>query len=290
MSKLFNTDFSSGKDVCVWFQNCRLLVARCNFGNIAFDIAVMYAPQKGRSQEEVQLWWDEVEQILQKRDCNVPLFCLGDFNCRLGSTPGPTIGDHACDVEDEGGARFRCFCETHDLIVPSTFSHWHHGVSDTYMGPNGASSRIDFIAISQSCQDGVVKSCVDEEMDIMNGDRDHRPLVLVIGIQRGQDRGQRMARRQFYSRKLAKDTLTKQPCNFLSHLPAQDWPLDVNAHWCNLRQFMQQKAAKWFPVEKRKQRQLYFSETAWSLVCQRKDLRQHLRELQRQIRMGIMSQ
>ena len=238
-------------------------MARCNFGNIAFDIAVMYAPQKGRSQEEVQLWWDEVEQILQKRDCNVPLFCLGDFNCRLGSTPGPTIGDHACDVEDEGGARFRCFCETRDLIVPCTFSHWHHGVSDTYMGPNGASSRIDFIAISQSCQDGVVKSCVDEEMDIMNGDRDHRPLVLVIGIQRGQDRGQRMVRRQFYSRKLAKDTLTKQPCNFLSHLPAQDWPLDVNAHWCNLRQFMQQKAAKWFPVEKRKQRQLYFSETTW---------------------------
>ena len=290
LGKLFKTDFQSTKDVCVWHQNSRMILARCNFGNMAMDIGVLYAPQRGRPLEEIQKWWDDLELALRQRDRNVPFFCLGDFNCRIGSTPSDVAGSHASEIEDEGGARFRHLCEMHDLIIPSTFSDWHKGVTTTYTGPNGATSRIDYIAISQACQQGIEMSFVDQEIDIMNGERDHRPLVLKLTLQRHPGQSQRMTRMSLYNRKRARKEMASREHSLLSHLPAQDWLLDVNAHWGNLRQHMQIEVTRKFPNEKRKQRQLYISEKTWALVCQRKDLRQQHRELLRHIRHGILSQ
>jgi hypothetical protein len=162
-------------------------------------------------------------------------------------------------VEDEGGARFRQLCEKHDLLVPATFSQWHQGPTGTYTGPKGARSRIDYIAVSQSCQEGIERSYVDQEIDILNGERDHRPLLTEIGIKRSQSRVGRMVRQDIYSRRCARSAKMCEPHNFISNLPLQDWSLDVNAHWSNLRHFMQNEAAWWFPDEKRMQKQFYFT-------------------------------
>ena len=228
LGKLFHTDFNGTKDACVWHQNSRMLipVARCNFGSIAMDIAVLYAPPRGRGHEELQQWWNEPEHVLQQRDRNIlrniPFFCLGDFNCKVGNTPSQTIGDHASDVEDEGGARFRQLCEKHDLLVPATFSQRHQGPTGTYTGPKGARSRIDYIAVSQSCQEGIERSYVDQEIDILNGERDHRPLLTEIGIKRSQSRVGRMVRQDIYSRRCARSAKMCEPHNFISNLPLQD--------------------------------------------------------------------
>jgi exonuclease III len=73
LGKRIHTDFNGTKDACVWHQNSRMLipVARCNFGSIAMDIAVLYAPPRGRGHEELQQWWNEPEHVLQQRDRNI---------------------------------------------------------------------------------------------------------------------------------------------------------------------------------------------------------------------------
>ena len=64
-----------------------------------------------------------------------------------------------------------------------------------------------------------------------------------------------------------------EPGGFLDDVLPQQWSLDVNQHWTVLRQHMQVKAGKYFPKQKRKQRQLYFQPNTWQLLCDRRDLR-----------------
>ena len=284
----FQADFNPRQDLCVWYHNKRIIAARCNFGQVVFDIMVLYAPQKGRPQQEILDWWDELEDVVAKRDRNVNLICLGDLNCKVGSISTCGIGEHAGDLEDEGGERFRAFCDGQNLIVPSTFAHWHHGVTNTFVSAHNTQSRLDYIAISAACQTGVVESYVDVDMDMMNGDRDHRPLVMMLAIQCCQKQAGWMKKCNSYDRNAARARAVKQQGTMLDSFPEQEWSADVNLHWSNLRQHMQEKAVKWFPCPKRKPRQLYFSDRTWNLLCDRKDLRKQHREIQRQLKRHVL--
>ena len=52
--------------------------------------------------------------VPEKRD--IPLFILGDLNCRVGSVVDGCIGPHAGDLEDEAGEWLRNMCGELDLI------------------------------------------------------------------------------------------------------------------------------------------------------------------------------
>lgn len=66
-----------------------------------------------------------------------------------------------------------------------------------------------------------------------------------------------------------------------ANIPEVPWEMEVNDHWKLLRETVSSQCAAWFPKEKRQQRQRYMSETAWGLVCQRKDLRIEIHRAQR---------
>lgn len=288
LAQTFRADFNPSTDLCVWYQNKRILAARCNFGRAIFDIMVLYAPQSGRPSHEIQEWWDELHKIAATRDGNVNLICLGDLNCKIGSIVTDGIGDHAGEMEDEGGERFREFCIEQKLVVPSTFAHWHNGVTSTFVSTHNTQSRLDYIAISAACQEGIVESHVDVDMDMMNGDRDHHPLVTTLAIQCVHAHEGKLKKCNIYDRQAARAMKTKQQVSLLDSFPMQKWSADVNLHWSNLRHHLQEQAAKYFPCPKRKQRQLYFSEFTWNLLCDRKELRKQHRELQRQIKRHLL--
>ena len=288
IAQTFHADFNPSKDFCVWFQDKRIIAVRCNFGQAIFDILVLYAPQSGRPSQEIHMWWDELERVVATRDRNVNLICMGDFNCKIGSIVTEGVGDHAGEMEDEGGERFREFCEKQNLVVPSTFAHWHQGVTHTFVSAHNTCSRLDYIAISAACQEGIVESHVDEDMDMMNGDRDHRPLVTTMALRCVQGQIGRMKKCNLYDRLAARVSKKQQQLSLFDSFPMQEWSADVNLHWSHLRQHMQEQAVQSFPCPKRKQRQLYFSEVTWNMLCDRKELRKQHRELQRQIQRHLL--
>ena len=85
LSRLFEANFIAAKDACVWFHDSRILCVRCSFGTVSIDFVVLYAPQRGRPKTEINQWWNDVTSVLAGRDRNIPLICLGDLNCSIGS-------------------------------------------------------------------------------------------------------------------------------------------------------------------------------------------------------------
>ena len=285
---LFKGDFNAEKDLCVWFSNSRTLAVRCSMGTINFDVMVLYAPQRGRPSQEIIQWWRETAEVFRMRKRDIPVFALGDFNCRIGSVTDGAIGPYACDLEDEAGAQLRQLCNEFDLMIPATFGQFHEGPTSTFTAGNGATSRIDFILVSGSCQHDVVRSFVDTEIDVMNGDRDHRPLILTLMLQWKPNDELGFCRLPLYDRDTARNAMDSHgPC-MLEAVPFQEWNMDVNHHWTTLRQHMRQEAARLFPKQKRKQRQHYFQPKTWQILCDRRDLRMQHRALQRAIQRKTM--
>ena len=288
LGHMLGVDYSTDKDICTWHADKRALAVRCSIGSLAFDVMVLYAPQRGRGQVEIAEWWDHINSIMQKRDANIPVFCLGDFNASLGSVCCEECGDHAWDVEDDSGEKLREFAMKWDLLIPSTFGQYHEGSSATFVSPLGHESRIDFILVSKGSQSGIRRTYVDSGMDILNGDRDHRPVIMEIDLKWQPKSDPRFVRLQFYDREAARTWSKGGGEQLLESLHEQPWSSDVNAHWAQIRQHLQSGAAKYFPRQKRKPRQLYFSRHTWQLLCDRKDLRQQHREVNRAIQKHMM--
>ena len=289
LANMLGIEIDASKDLCVWHANARVLAVRCSLGAVAFDVLVLYATQQGRGAEEVSRWWDDLNTVMMKRDSNVPVICLGDFNARVGSIISEGCDDHAYDVEDEAGNRLRQFVDRWSLMIPSTFAKFHEGPSDTFHSPMGHGSRIDFILISKESQEGIVRSFVDRNIDVLNGDCDHRPLVLEVGMRWVPAGDRKFLRRHFYDRETAKEWCKTGDIQLMDMIPEQPWSQDVNAHWTNIRQYLQEGASRFFPKKKRKPRQLYFSEKTWNLLCDRKDLRQQHRAIQREINTHMLN-
>eukprot|EP00435_Cladocopium_sp_Y103_P072507 s255_g40.t1 len=205
LAEIFETEFHPEKDATVWQANDRILATRLQLGKLALEVVVAYAPQRGRPGAEIEAWWDQFHSTLQQRDQKALLFILGDMNCQLGSVEGNATGSHCYDMEDEPGRRFRELCEELHLVIPSTFAQFHVGPSSTYIGTRGHESRIDFIAIPDECQQGVIRSHVNHELDWMNGDRDHAPLCLDLALCVGsQKEMKRFTKKNLYDRQSAR--------------------------------------------------------------------------------------
>ena len=193
-------------------------------------------------------------------------------------------------MEDEGGEFLREICREQKLMIPSTFDCWHEGQTHTFTSANGGRSRIDYILMPQELGASVVRSFVHQDFDLMNGDRDHFPLCLECDIKVGEkDVVRRFNRSPLYHRAEAmKKHQNAAMQDILVNCPSVDWSVDVNDHWNWVRHHLQQKIKNIFPCQKRQQRQLYFSNEAWNVLCSRKEIRKQYRALQREKRILML--
>ena len=273
--------FQAHQDVGVWHATSRIMAATCHFGQESIDVLVAYAPQRGQGDIAVSNWWKELHNVLQKREQNFPCFLLGDFNCRLGSVETELIGGVGAEFEDFAGQYLRELCHNFRLLIPSTMSEFHTGASWTHINARGTCHRLDYILVSDLCRSGISSSWVDYDIDVMNGDRDHKVVVVSVALEITTGSAKSMKRTPLYNRNQARDFQKHTQNSLIANMPMCPWLCDTNEHWSRLRDFAQQVCVQSFPKTKRTPRQLYFTEKVWNVLCYRKDLRQEHRSVQR---------
>ena len=137
---------------------------------------------------------------MNRKDHDAHCFLLGDFNCKIGSLETPYIGGANWDFEDIGGEQLRTLCMEHQLMIPSTFEQFHSDKGATFVSRLGRTSRLDYIAIDEECGSSVTRSYVHDEIDLMNGDFDHKLLCLELQIKCGKQREGSLQRKPLYAR------------------------------------------------------------------------------------------
>ena len=267
-------------DFTVWHNDSRLLCVHFALDVHGLDIVVCYAPQGGRADEEITAFWDHCTSVLQQRSWQAPVWFMGDVNGKIGCIESEAVGSLAADMEDLGGQCFHRLCSKFNWIVPATFAKWHQGPSNTFVSARGYETRVDFIAVDEIFEEGIQSSFVDDQIDLLNGDIDHKLLALELTFVQKGHMQEGYSRKPWYDRHEAKKQC-EQGCPALANLHEIHWNKAATEHWDKMRDHLQFTMARWFPCKKRQKRQLYFSDDSWKLVCHRKDLRMEFRRLQR---------
>ena len=87
---------------------------------------------------EVELFYEELKNLLELTPQNDVLFIIGDWNAKEGSqeTPGVT-GKFVLGVQNEAGKRLIEFCPENALVIANTLFQQHKRRFYTWTSPDG---------------------------------------------------------------------------------------------------------------------------------------------------------
>ena len=151
-------------------------------GPLAFDVVSLHAPIAASPIQDVESFWNDVENMCAMHASNYPLIMGADINGKVGSVRSGSIGAHAADRESLSGSRFRQLLEMYGMVAPATMDGHVQGQAGTWLASNHKLHRIDFTAIPKACLNSEVVSRVDPDIDIVVQARDHYAQLLKFQL------------------------------------------------------------------------------------------------------------
>ena len=132
-------------------SNGRMISVR--FQGKPFNITVIqaYAPTSKAEEAEVELFYEDLQDLLELTPKQDVLFIIGYWNAKVGSqeTPGVT-GKFGLGVWNEAGQRLIEFCQENTLVIANTLFQQHTRRLYTRTSPDGQhQNQIDYILCSR---------------------------------------------------------------------------------------------------------------------------------------------
>ena len=118
-----------------------------------FNITVIqvYAPTSNSEEDEVERFYEDLQDLLELIPKKDVLFIIGDCNAKVGSqeTPGVT-GKFGLGVRNEAGQRIIDFCQENTLLIANTLFQQHKRRLYTWTSPDGQhGNQTDYILCSR---------------------------------------------------------------------------------------------------------------------------------------------
>ena len=93
-----------------------------------FSITVIqvYAPTTNIKEDEVELFCEDLQDLLELTPKKDALFIIGDWNAKVGSQDIPGVtGKFGLGMQNEAGQRLIEFCQENALVVTNTLFQQH---------------------------------------------------------------------------------------------------------------------------------------------------------------------
>ena len=105
-----------------------------------FNITVIqaYALSSNAEEAEIELFCDDLQDLLELTHKKDVLFIIGDWNAKVGNqeTPGVT-GKFGLGVVNEAGQMLIEFCQENTLVIANTLFQQHKRKLYTWTSPDG---------------------------------------------------------------------------------------------------------------------------------------------------------
>ena len=148
-----------------------------------FNITVIqiYAPTSNTEEDEVERFYEDLQDLLELTSKKDVLFIIGDWNAKVGSqeTPGIT-GKFGLGMQNEAGQRPIEFWQENALVITNTLFQQHKRRLYTWTLPDGQhQNHIDYILHSRRW-----KSSIQSAKTRLGGDcgSDHELLIVNSDI------------------------------------------------------------------------------------------------------------
>ena len=118
-----------------------------------FNIMVIqaYAPISNNEEAEVELFYEDVQDLLELTPKKDVLFIIGDWNAKVGSQETPGVrGKFGLGMQNEAGQRLIEFCQENTVVLANTLFQQHKRRLYTWTSPDGQhQNQIDYILCTQ---------------------------------------------------------------------------------------------------------------------------------------------
>ncbi|XP_023213818.1 craniofacial development protein 2-like [Centruroides sculpturatus] len=148
---------------------------------VNLSIIQVYAPTTEATEEEIEGFYEKLQETVNNLPKKDALFILGDWNAKVGKeeTPGH-VGRYGLGKRNDAGIRLVEFCISNNLFIANTYFQLHKRRLYTWTSPDGNyKNQIDYIIGSKRWRNAIKSACTRPGADCGT---DHELLISKISL------------------------------------------------------------------------------------------------------------
>ena len=103
-----------------WPVSDRIIMVKIRGQSFNVNIIQVYAPTQDHSDEEVEVFYEKIENVIQRIKSGEVTCIRSDFNAKVGTKLAIAAGKYGLGDTNECGERLVEFCQQHDLVITNT--------------------------------------------------------------------------------------------------------------------------------------------------------------------------
>lgn len=149
------------------------------------NIVQVYAPTSDKTEEEVEHFYNEVQQALDSTNNRDTTIIMGDFNSKIGKGEVEDIvGQYGLGQRNERGDRLVEFCQENGLVVTNTFFKLPDRRLYTWRSPADNNNKIirnqiDYVLVRKRFRNAIKSAKTYPGADAAT---DHNPVVVKFDL------------------------------------------------------------------------------------------------------------
>ena len=150
-------------------------------GGAPFNVNIIqaYAPTSDHSDEEVEEFYESIQNVMKHTKSGEINIVMGDWNAKVGNQHDyPVTGGFGLGERNERGEKLVNFCFSFKFVIANTLFQQPKRRTYTWRSPGDIHrSQIDYILISQR-----FRNCVKQTKTYPGADigSDHNPVVMKL--------------------------------------------------------------------------------------------------------------
>ena len=270
-----------------WVVSDRVLMVKLKGNPFDTTIIQVYAPTESHSEQEMDMFYEEVDKAKKQAGSQDIVIVMGDWNAKIGrGREGEIVGPFGLGVRNDRGDRLYEWCAENEQVIMNTWFKHHSRFLWTWKSPGDFyRNQIDFITINNRFKNSMTQVKTYPGADCGS---DHSPVVATLEVKlkklvRGRAKPvkdlSRLRKDSEIGRRYAVEVR-----NRFEALPDEDGP---ESQWARLQEALNGAAEKVLPNKERKRKQEWMNEAILEKMVQRrlkKNVPVEYRRIDREIR------
>jgi len=161
----------------------RIISARFDAAPFKISIIHVYAPTSASSEEDIEAFYSDIEEVITKTDKKDIIIMTGDWNAKIGSNNADwksVMGQYGYGERNERGERLLEFATAHNFYICNTRFQHKPNRKWTWASPDGIhKNMIDLILIQRRWKTSVTNCRTFQSADISS---DHSLVLCNIKL------------------------------------------------------------------------------------------------------------
>ena len=159
----------------------RIIMVRITAAPTNIVVIQVYMPTTRYTDDEVEEWYEKIEELLRKVKGTEYLVVMGDWNATVGENKdGEHIGKYGLGKRNERGDRLAEFCKEHKLIITNTWFEHPKRRRYTWKAPGDtARYQIDYIMVRTRFRNSIKNA---HTLPGADADTDHNLVIAKTNL------------------------------------------------------------------------------------------------------------